>query len=51
MQIGHFLSADTALVREASRTLTNMAAVHDNHPPLMAGGTHLEKKPFIVHSK
>jgi len=35
---GHFLSPDTCLVREAARCLANMAALFDNHPPILSGG-------------
>jgi hypothetical protein len=36
--IGHFLNNDVCVVREASRVVTNMAALHENHPPLVSGG-------------
>ena len=36
--LDHIANEDVALGREVTRVLTNLAAVHDNHPPLIGGG-------------
>ena len=34
----HFHSIDIALLRELTRLMTNLSAVHENHPPLIGVG-------------
>ena len=34
----HFEHEDVALVRETARLISNLCAVHDNHPPVVGGG-------------